>query len=233
MGNFIGQYKNAISDEVVDYMMDNFHKMREFHSHGQIGGGNVEKEVKDSYDYNILDYHSLDPHLNSHIFPLLGEQLDACIVKYLKEYPLFVEWGMEENIKTGTSKQILEQFGTRYAFWPFSILMKRYLKGVGGYHAYHEDQGEDAPHTLRALVIMFYLNTVKEGGETEFYHQNLKVSPEKGKVVIFPTYFTHLHRGNIPISEDKYICNFWVLKGDSGQEKNVANKWIKRSIYER
>ena len=26
--------------------------------------------------------------------------------------------------------------------------------------------------------------------------------PEKGKMVIFPAYFTHMHRGNKPISKD-------------------------------
>ena len=52
---------------------------------------------------------------------------------------------------------------------------------------------------------MFYLNDVKEGGETEFYHQNLKVPPTQGSLVIFPAYFTHLHKGHIPITDDKYI----------------------------
>ena len=64
----------------------------------------------------------------------------------------------------------------------------------------------------RVLVCMFYLNDVKEGGETEFYFQKLKVKPTKGSLVIFPTYFTHLHKGHIPISNDKYICNLWILK---------------------
>ena len=58
---------------------------------------------------------------------------------------------------------------------------------------------------------MFYLNDVEEGGETEFYHQKLKIKPKKGTCVIFPTYFTHKHKGHIPISNDKYIMNVWVV----------------------
>ena len=54
---------------------------------------------------------------------------------------------------------------------------------------------------------MIYLNDVEEGGETAFFHQNIKVKPEKGKMVIFPPYFTHMHKGMRPISNDKYICN--------------------------
>ena len=60
---------------------------------------------------------------------------------------------------------------------------------------------------------MYYLNNVNEGGETEFYHQKLKVKPTIGSLVIFPTFFTHLHKGNVPISNDKYILNFWLMRG--------------------
>jgi len=30
-------------------------------------------------------------------------------------------------------------------------------------------------------------------------------------MAIFPGYFTHTHRGNTPISNDKYIFTSWVL----------------------
>ena len=57
---------------------------------------------------------------------------------------------------------------------------------------------------------MIYLNDVDEGGETAFFHQDLKIKPEKGKMVIFPPYFTHMHKGMCPISNDKYICNIYI-----------------------
>ena len=60
---------------------------------------------------------------------------------------------------------------------------------------------------------MFYLNDVEEGGETEFYNQKVKIKPKKGTCVIFPTYNTHLHKGHIPISNDKYILNMWFKPG--------------------
>ena len=66
---------------------------------------------------------------------------------------------------------------------------------------------------------MYYLNDVSEGGETEFYHQKVKIKPEKGTLVIFPAYFTHLHKGNVPISNDKYILNFWLMKGNDNPRK--------------
>jgi hypothetical protein len=57
---------------------------------------------------------------------------------------------------------------------------------------------------------MFYLNDVEDGGETELY-QNTMVKPKAGRMVIAPAYFTHTHRGNIPVSNDKYILTSWVL----------------------
>ena len=58
---------------------------------------------------------------------------------------------------------------------------------------------------------MFYLNDVEEGGETEFYYQDKKIKPKQGSMVIAPAYFTHTHRGCIPVSNDKYIVTSWVL----------------------
>ncbi len=57
---------------------------------------------------------------------------------------------------------------------------------------------------------MFYLNDIEEGGETEFYYQEKKISPKTGRCVIAPSGFTHTHRGNIPKSNDKYILTSWL-----------------------
>ena len=61
----------------------------------------------------------------------------------------------------------------------------------------------------RHLVFMTYLNTVKSGGETEFYHQKVKVKPKKGKTLIWPSEWTHIHRGRTSFKEDKYIITGW------------------------
>ena len=61
----------------------------------------------------------------------------------------------------------------------------------------------------RALVFMTYLNDVTDGGETEYYFQKLKVKPVKGKMVVWPTDFTHLHRGITSPTQEKYIATGW------------------------
>jgi hypothetical protein len=57
---------------------------------------------------------------------------------------------------------------------------------------------------------MLYLNTVTEGGETEFLYQSKRVKAEKGTIVLCPTGFTHTHRGNPPLTGTKYLMNTWL-----------------------
>jgi hypothetical protein len=62
----------------------------------------------------------------------------------------------------------------------------------------------------RIFNVMLYLNNVEEGGETEFLIQKRRIKPSAGTVVLFPSGYTRVHRGNPPISGDKYILNGWV-----------------------
>ena len=88
----------------------------------------------------------------------------------------------------------------------------RYEPPYQGYHAWHTDWSTiNEPFSTRMLVAMTYLNDVENGGETEWWHQNLKVNPEQGKMVIWPVYFTHIHKGHKPISNTKYIINNWAI----------------------
>jgi hypothetical protein len=56
---------------------------------------------------------------------------------------------------------------------------------------------------------MVYLNTVNDGGHTEFYYQNHFEDPVQGKLVIWPSDWTHLHRGIVSETETKYILTGW------------------------
>ncbi len=87
-----------------------------------------------------------------------------------------------------------------------------------GYHAFH---AEDSTwnNQLRTLAWMVYLNDVDDGGETEYLYQQLKVKPKQGRVVIWPGSFTHIHRGNPPMSE-KFIATGWYA-GCTGHEQRL------------
>jgi hypothetical protein len=57
---------------------------------------------------------------------------------------------------------------------------------------------------------MIYLNDVEEGGETEFLYQKRRVQAKQGRLVMWPAAYTHTHRGNPPLSGDKYALTGWL-----------------------
>tara|TARA_Y200000002_G_scaffold39904_1_gene29098 strand:+ start:552 stop:1166 length:615 start_codon:yes stop_codon:yes gene_type:complete len=88
-----------------------------------------------------------------------------------------------------------------------SLCLLQKTEPTQGYHLFH---AENVNWNLgnRTMAWMVYLNDVEEGGETEFLYQKLKVKPKKGTTLIWPGSYTHLHRGNPPMS-DKYIATGW------------------------
>jgi hypothetical protein len=79
----------------------------------------------------------------------------------------------------------------------------------GGYHIWHYESCNQFC-TDRLIAWMVYLNDVEEGGETEFLYLAKRVKPKQGTLVFWPTGFTHTHRGNPPISNEKYIMTGWL-----------------------
>jgi hypothetical protein len=79
----------------------------------------------------------------------------------------------------------------------------------GGYHVWH-CENTNRRSSGRFLAYTVYLNDVCEGGETEFLYYPKRVKPKAGSVMIFPSGFTHTHRGNPPISNEKYIITGWI-----------------------
>jgi len=89
----------------------------------------------------------------------------------------------------------------------FLFKLHKVKKGQG-YHVWHHES--DAPHLLhRVLAWMTYLKVPEEGGETEFLHQSKRIEPIVGRTLIWPAYFTHLHRGNPPLKGEKYYITGW------------------------
>ena len=80
-----------------------------------------------------------------------------------------------------------------------------------GYHVWHIEHGKGHSNEPRAFVFSIYLNDVEEGGETEFLHFSKRVKPKTGRIVIWPSSFPYLHRGNPPLSGKKYILTSWMM----------------------
>jgi len=90
----------------------------------------------------------------------------------------------------------------------YSVNIQKTKPGQG-YHAFHSERC-NILSSGRHLATMVYLNDVLDGGETEFLYQSRRVKPRAGRVVIFPVEWTHTHRGNPPLSGDKYIMTSWL-----------------------
>jgi len=80
-----------------------------------------------------------------------------------------------------------------------------------GYHVWHIEHNKGFENECRAFVFSIYLNDVEEGGETEFLHFSKRVKPKTGRIVIWPAAFPYLHRGNPPLSGEKYILTSWMM----------------------
>ena len=194
MNNFIEVYKNSLSKKSCDYIINCFSEHKDKTHTGKIGDGKtVDTKRKDSLDFNLLKIRN---DSNEFLFDELKFSLNKNLKKYIKKYPL-------EDVK--------RQSYSDFSFYPFSVLAKKYKKKEQGYHIFHMDQGSHSPSVYRQLILMYYLNDVNEGGETEFYHQKIKIKPKQGRLVIFPAAFTHMHRGNPVISNKKYILNSWIV----------------------
>ena len=100
-----------------------------------------------------------------------------------------------------------------YSRFPFHFTELKIQKTLPteGYHVWHIEHGKGYANEKRAFVFSIYLNDVEEGGETEFLHFSKRVKPKTGRIVIWPAAFPYLHRGNPPLSGEKYIITSWMM----------------------
>lgn len=101
-----------------------------------------------------------------------------------------------------TDKMFPEQF----AFEMFR--MKRYLSNGLDEFNDHVDVGNY--DTARRFLVFFLYLSDSEGGETEFPQWDISVKPKKGRMLMFPPLWTHLHAGRKPINNPKYIIGSYL-----------------------
>ena len=85
---------------------------------------------------------------------------------------------------------------------------------------YEKEQGQNAwgcdfstgseAQLYRSLSILVFLNNVQDGGELEFLHQDMKIKPKRGQLILFPSQFTHTYKINKPVSNNMYILRSWI-----------------------
>jgi len=179
--SFIGGWyiPNQICDDLIDY----FKKNKQRHIEGTIGykeNAKVDKNVKDSIDLGI------DPSTSFYPFNEYMKNLQICLNEYLKKYP-------DAN---NSARFNINQF--------YNI---QYYPSKAGFKKWHYES-MDKDSSKRNLVFMTYLNDVKNAG-TEFKYQKIKTECKKGLTLIWPSSFTHTHRGIINKKNEKYIITGW------------------------
>lgn len=180
-GSFIYEIKNALTDDQCDQMVDRFETRVDQQQAGRIGQqGNTDASVKKTTD-----------------IPVSGNP----------------DWQDVDKLLFGSLGGTLREFREYFHFFqgPFKDTgyhIQRYLPGE--YYHWHIDGGSHE-FSQRQLVALWYLNDVEgPGGETEFLYQNIKVKPKKGKLVLFPPFWTHEHRAVEVNSGVKYIATTWL-----------------------
>jgi len=98
----------------------------------------------------------------------------------------------------------LEQFSKFGMGEPCQI---QYYKPGEGFKKWHFERS--SRNENRCLVFMTYLNDVPDGG-TRFKYQELTTPAEKGLTLIWPTDFSHTHKGQITDKHEKYIITGWL-----------------------
>lgn len=178
---------NSISHEVCDFLIDLFESAEPgVVKTGTVVGGFLP-EIKKTFDMKLNpSINKFDQTLYHEISLTLNSYFEGS--KHKKVAPLL------KNISDN------------------GYHIQKY-ESNSGYYNYHEDEMiEYTGNTVkkRVLTFIWYLNTVEQGGETEFFNGRIKIKPEKGKLLVFPSTWTYMHKGNIPVSNDKYIVTGWV-----------------------
>lgn len=110
----------------------------------------------------------------------------------------------------------LKEFRGTFPFFkgPFRDMGYAIQRTNPGEHYHWHIDGGSHDFSSRQLVAFWYLNDVAgPGGETEFLFQDIKIKPEQGKLILFPPFWTHEHRGVTLEQGVKYIATTWIVFG--------------------
>lgn len=209
--HFIGLYDNVLSEEACGKIIKYFERIYK-HPDDQtksstlrtgMGSYETDRGELSRHDYQIY------LHYKAPAFDLIAGLVNRCWEEYKEKYWVSDYVGVKfEEIK----------------------LQKTPIRG--GFHDWHCETNELAV-VDRCVAWMLYLNDIPEGeGETEFLWQGIRVQPKRGRMLIWPAFYTHTHRGNAVYSHEKYIATGWGLYTNDEFDCSDYFHWDeKKQIY--
>lgn len=190
MQDFIGVYQNVFSPDFCSGLIDFFKWSKENNKTWRRSEASGNQKNDESCCLNPVAQSEINftlSHLTGYVREFNEVFWDQCYTDYRNKY---------DTLNSFASHTIL------------SYKLQE-TKPTEGYHIWHAEQ-DCIEHSRRIAAYIVYLNDVKEGGETEFLYQAKRVAPTRGTLVIFPSSYTHTHRGNPPLTNTKYILTGWV-----------------------
>ena len=188
--DFIGIYDGYIPDEACDQAIELFNKYQEFNKvFSRFSSEGATQDFKNDKQLFCTGDVLTDQEFNVNKLKLLMINFDMALRHYYTE----------TNVKKYTAENIITDH----------VKIQKTMPSQG-YHVWHVEHGQGRENEKRVLVYSIYLNTVEDGGETEFLYQSQRVKPVKGRIVIWPAGFPYVHRGNPPLSGEKYIVTSWI-----------------------
>ena len=180
--SFIFEVKQALNADICDEIINRFEQHSNEQYQGKIGQLQEEDQsIKKSTDLVV----SGKEHWKD-IDTILHRSLGLALRLFQQQFPFFKG--------------------------PFSDMGYAVQRTNPGEHYHWHIDGGSHEFAYRQLVALWYLNDVEgPGGETEFLFQELKVKPERGKLILFPPFWTHEHRGVTLEKGVKYIATTWVV----------------------
>lgn len=187
--DFIMEYDNAFPKDFCEEAIKYYQSMKDSgFVENRVQIQNMKRHIMDDDNTGLDAFRTVE-------FPQSRGLSGFFLDKFWKEiYPAYVEkYSIIQDSETHTVR---------------GLKLQRTQVGQG-YHSWHYETCSRGS-TNRILAFILYLNDVEEGGETEFLYYPKRIKPEAGKLIMFPSAFTHTHRGNQPLSGDKYILTNWV-----------------------
>lgn len=184
--NFIGTYENFLSKEECKKYIDHYKKL------DYLKLINVRNERFDFAKDKSIDMITNNQNEFNEIY--LNYYLEDFLKSFWEKYMLYYK-----------KYNVLELFN-KHTMYDFKL---QKTSPEEGYHVWHcENMGKKDRNRIASFIV--YLNTIEKGGETEFLYYSKRIKAEEGKLIIFPSSYTHTHRGNPPLEEDKYILTGWI-----------------------
>jgi len=168
-------YDGALSAEFCRNVVDRFENDPR-KTRGMVGEGTFRPDFKGTTE---MDFNEISQGWEDVI-----QTVDQSLMYYLRRY-------MQKWSEAFTTVEIHHE----------GFRMARY--DPGQQFDWHSDNMGDS--FTRVITALWYLNTVQEGGETEYKWLDASIKPIEGRLMLCPVGWPYFHRSAPPVTGPKYI----------------------------